>query len=107
MDEEHILKANSIIIHTKNREVLLHERIIELTLKEYDLLFLLASHPKQVFSRSQLLYKIWQTDFDGDTTTVTVYIRRLREKIEEFPSKPKYIQTVWGIGYKFMPGENE
>ncbi|RBP83984.1 transcriptional regulator, partial [Cytobacillus firmus] len=64
-------------------------------------------HPKQVFSRSQLLYKVWQTEFDVDTTTVTVHIRRLREKIEEDPSKPKLIQTVWGIGYKFSAGDDE
>lgn len=106
-DEEPILKAGILTIHTKNREVFLNERRIELTMKEFDLLHLLVSHPKQVFSRSQLLYKVWQTEFDDDTTTVTVHIRRLREKIEENPSKPKYIQTVWGIGYKFFPGENQ
>jgi two-component system, OmpR family, response regulator VicR len=106
-DEEHVLKADSLTIHATNREVFLLGKRIELTMKEFDLLHLLASHPKQVFSRSQLLYKVWQTEFDGDTTTVTVHIRRLREKIEENPSKPKYIQTVWGIGYKFSPGEDE
>lgn len=106
-EEEPVLKANSLTIHTKNREVFLNERKIELTMKEFDLLQLLASHPKQVFSRSQLLYKVWQTEFDDDTTTVTVHIRRLREKIEKNPSKPEFIQTVWGIGYKFLPGEDQ
>ncbi len=106
-DEEHILKTDSLTIHATNREVFLLGKRIELTMKEFDLLYLLASHPKQVFSRSQLLYKVWKTDFDGDTTTVTVHIRRLREKIEKNSSKPKYIQTVWGIGYKFLPGEEE
>lgn len=105
-DEVQILRANSLTIHAANREVFLHEKKIELTMKEFDLLHLLASHPKQVFSRSQLLNKVWQTEFDDDTTTVTVHIRRLREKIEENPSKPAYIQTVWGIGYKFLPCEN-
>jgi two-component system, OmpR family, response regulator VicR len=106
-DEEHIIKANSLTIHPSNREVFLLGKRIELTMKEFDLLNLLASHPKQVFSRSQLLYQVWQTEFDDDTTTVTVHIRRLREKIEEIPSKPKFIQTVWGIGYKFSPGDDE
>jgi two-component system, OmpR family, response regulator VicR len=94
-------------INVANREVFLNQKHIDLTMKEFDLLLLLASHPKQVFSRSQLLYQVWQTEFDDDTTTVTVHIRRLREKIEENPSKPKYIQTVWGIGYKFVPSENQ
>lgn len=107
VEKEPILKTNSFTIHAANREVFLREKRIELTMKEFDLLFLLASNPKQVFSRSQLLYNVWQTEFDDDTTTVTVHIRRLREKIEQNPSKPKYIQTVWGIGYKFMPGEDE
>jgi two-component system, OmpR family, response regulator VicR len=106
-DEESILKANSLTIHASNREVFLKDKRIELTMKEFDLLYILASHPKQVFSRSQLLYKVWQTEYDDDTTTVTVHIRRLREKIEENPSKPKFIQTVWGIGYKFFPGEEK
>ena len=56
---------------------------------------------------TQLLYQVWDTEFDGDTTTVTVHIRRLREKVEENPSAPKFIQTVWGIGYKFMPCKSQ
>jgi DNA-binding response OmpR family regulator len=101
-EENHIIKAGPFTIHTLNREVFLDQQRIDLTMKEFDLLFLLASHPKQVFSRSQLLYQVWESEFDDDTTTVTVHIRRLREKIEKSPSKPKYIQTVWGIGYKFV-----
>lgn len=106
-DKEHILQANSLTIHVTNREVFLREKRIELTMKEFDLLCLLATNPRQVFSRSQLLYNVWQTEFDDDTTTVTVHVRRLREKIEENPSKPTYIQTVWGIGYKFLPGDEQ
>jgi two-component system, OmpR family, response regulator VicR len=97
-----IVTAGPFTINQLNREVHYHDELIELTLKEFDLLLLLASHPKQVFSRSQLLYQVWESEFDEDTTTVTVHIRRLREKIEKNPSKPLYIQTVWGIGYKFM-----
>jgi two-component system response regulator VicR len=106
-DGKERLIVGNITLDIGSREVFLSEKKIELTMKEFDLLLLLASHPKQVFSRSQLLYKVWKTEFDGDTTTVTVHIRRLREKIEEDPSQPKYIQTVWGIGYKFLVGDNQ
>jgi two-component system, OmpR family, response regulator VicR len=106
-DQTQIIKATPFKINVANREVFLNQKLIDLTMKEFDLLLLLTSHPKQVFSRSQLLYQVWQTEFDDDTTTVTVHIRRLREKIEENPSKPKYIQTVWGIGYKFVPSESQ
>ncbi|MCM2534032.1 response regulator transcription factor [Neobacillus pocheonensis] len=101
-----MITTKPFTINAMNREVFLNQKHIDLTVKEFDLLLLLATHPKQVFSRSQLLYQVWQTEFDDDTTTVTVHIRRLREKVEENPSKPKYIQTVWGIGYKFMPSES-
>ncbi|MGB7341876.1 MAG: helix-turn-helix domain-containing protein, partial [Phototrophicaceae bacterium] len=72
-----------------------------LTAKEFDLLWFLARHPKQVFSRSQLLDNVWGYEFYGDESTVTVHVRRLREKIEPDAAKPTYIQTVWGVGYKF------
>lgn len=106
-DQTQIISAHPFTINVANREVFINQQLIDLTMKEFDLLLLLASHPKQVFSRSQLLYQVWQTEFDDDTTTVTVHIRRLREKIEENPSKPKYIQTVWGIGYRFVPSEGQ
>lgn len=100
-----IQKYDPLIINRDTREVTLNDHRIQLTMKEFDLLDFLASNPKQVFSRSQLLRQVWDTEFDGDTTTVTVHIRRLREKVEEDSSNPKWIQTVWGIGYKFIPGE--
>ncbi|RLQ93838.1 response regulator transcription factor [Falsibacillus albus] len=103
--EEGMIEFPPLSINPSTREVALQHDPIELTMKEFDMLLLLASHPKQVFSRSQLLYQVWDTEFDDDTTTVTVHIRRLREKIEENPSKPKWIQTVWGIGYKFVPND--
>ncbi|MCD1259945.1 response regulator transcription factor [Paenibacillus athensensis] len=90
-----------LIIHTLRRTVEAQGREVELTVKEFELLQLLAAHPEQVFSRNQLLNHVWDTDYYGDTTTVTVHIRRLREKIEPNPSQPRYIKTVWGIGYKF------
>ncbi|NDJ78831.1 MAG: response regulator transcription factor [Chloroflexi bacterium] len=76
---------------------------ISLTATEFDLLWFLASHPRQVFSRAQLLEHVWGYDFYGDDSTVTVHIRRLREKIETDPGNPECILTVWGVGYKFEP----
>ena len=76
---------------------------ITLTVKEFDVLYLLARHARQVFTREQLLDLIWGYEFYGDASTVTVHIRRLREKIEQDPAHPALVQTVWGIGYKFEP----
>ena len=78
-------------------------REIELTQREFDLLHFLANHPGQVFSREQLMDHVWQFAFYSDTTTVTVHIRRLRAKIERDPAAPRWIQTVWGVGYRFRP----
>jgi DNA-binding response OmpR family regulator len=75
--------------------------LITLTAKEFDLLWFLARHSRQVFNRAQLLDQVWGYEFYGDESTVTVHIRRLREKIETDPSQPVYIHTVWGVGYKF------
>jgi DNA-binding response OmpR family regulator len=76
---------------------------IALTAKEFDMLWLLARHPRQVFTRVQLLEQVWGIADYIDPGTVTVHVRRLREKIEEDPSNPVHILTVWGIGYKFEP----
>lgn len=92
---------------SETRTVSVSGNVSDFTVKEFDLLWLLASHPNQVFSRNQLLDKVWQLDYFGDTTTVTVHIRRLREKIEADASKPNWIKTVWGIGYKFEGRECE
>ena len=77
-------------------------RPVDLTAKEFDLLQHLMRHPRQVFSRDQLLDQVWGFGFYGDPSTVTVHIRRLREKIEADPSKPVYLLTVWGVGYKLQ-----
>ena len=74
---------------------------IMLTAKEFDLLWMLASHPRQVFNRDQLLDRVWGETEYLDPSTVTVHVRRLREKIETNPSDPRHIHTVWGVGYKF------
>lgn len=98
---EDVIRFGELEIYPTSRIVKVNGKNIELTLKEFDLLQFFAQHPDQVFSRNQLLNQLWDFDFYGDTTTVTVHIRRLREKVEENPSQPKYIRTVWGIGYKF------
>jgi DNA-binding response OmpR family regulator len=74
-----------------------------LTAKEFDLLYLLARHPRQVFTRDQLLDRVWGLTEYIDPSTVTVHIRRLREKVESDPANPQHIQTVWGVGYRFEP----
>jgi DNA-binding response OmpR family regulator len=73
---------------------------VRLTAKEFDLLWFLASHPRRVFSRDQLMASVWGYTAALDTGTVTVHVRRLREKVEDDPSAPRYLETVWGIGYR-------
>ncbi|NOU63512.1 response regulator [Paenibacillus sp. LMG 31461] len=97
----HIMRFPGLELNVLHRTVRVNEKEIELTVKEFELLHLFVRHPEQVFSRNQLLNKVWDVDYYGDTTTVTVHIRRLREKIEANPSQPRFIKTVWGIGYKF------
>ena len=72
-----------------------------LAAREFDLLCFLASHPGQVFTRDQLMDAVWDFDAPMDAGTVTVHVRRLRTKLEVDPSRPRYIKTVWGVGYKF------
>ena len=76
---------------------------LRLTLKEFDLLWFLASHPRRVFSRDQLMESVWGYSSALDTGTVTVHVRRLREKVEDDPSHPRHLETVWGAGYRFSP----
>ena len=77
------------------------DRPVELTQREFDLLHFLARHPGQVFSRDQLMDRVWRFPFYTDTTTVTVHVRRVRAKIEPDPAHPRWIETVWGLGYRF------
>ena len=76
--------------------------LLALTSREYDLLVFLLSHPRQAFTREQLLEQVWNWSF-GDTSTVTVHVRRLREKLERDPASPRRIVTVWGVGYRYEP----
>ncbi len=97
------LDFGDLQIDTDRREVRLAESSIHLTRKEFDLLAYLAARPGVTFTRSQLLEDLWDWAWDGDTATVTVHIRRLREKIEADPSQPERLITVWGVGYRFEP----
>lgn len=90
-------------IDVGKRMVLVRDNEIDLTSKEFDLLLMLARHPKQVFTRAQVLERVWGLSEYIDPGTVTVHMRRLREKIEQNPSEPLHIQTIWGVGYKFEP----
>lgn len=99
---EEVLAARDLKIMPLSRRVFLKAREISLTKREYDVLLFLASHPDRVFSREQLFERVWGEDALGDTATVTVHVNRLREKIEADPSRPEYIETVWGVGYRFM-----
>jgi DNA-binding response OmpR family regulator len=84
------------------REVTIGDTPVTLTAREFDLLHHMASHPKRVFTRDHLMETVWGYALAGDTSTVTVHIRRLREKIEPDPARPRYLQTVWGVGYRFV-----
>ncbi len=97
------LTFGQLVIDPLRRTVMLAEESITLTVKEFDLLWLMAQHPQRVFTREQLLDHVWGYEFYGGESTVTVHIRRLREKIELDPSKPRFLRTVWGMGYKFEP----
>jgi DNA-binding response OmpR family regulator len=77
---------------------------VTLTAREFDLLYYLASQPKRVFTRDQLMEEVWGYTFAAETSTVTVHVRRLREKVEADPAQPHYLQTVWGVGYRFGGG---
>jgi two-component system, OmpR family, response regulator ResD len=90
-----------LIIDGRSRQAFLREREVTLTPKEFDLLYLLASQRGRAFTRLQLLEELWDFAFDGDPSTVTVHVRRLREKIEDDPSNPTRLVTVWGTGYRF------
>jgi len=100
----HRFPAIGLEINTATREVTVRGRPIELTAKEFDLLFHLARYPGQVFSRAQLLDSIWGYGHEGYEHTVNSHINRLRSKIEIDPAKPMIVRTVWGVGYKFADG---
>jgi DNA-binding response OmpR family regulator len=102
-DAPGLLEFGSISIDAGAREVRKGEARLKLTVKEFDLLWFLARHPGRVFSRDQLMSRVWGYSSAFDTGTVTVHVRRLREKLEDDPSQPRHLETVWGAGYRFVP----
>jgi two-component system, OmpR family, response regulator ResD len=104
-DTREPLRFDGLEIEPEARRVVVDGREADLTAREFDLLHFLAEHPGQVFSRDQLMDQVWRFPFYTDTTTVTVHVRRLRAKIEPDAPEPRWIQTVWGVGYRFRaPG---
>ncbi|HSI81406.1 MAG TPA: response regulator transcription factor [Solirubrobacterales bacterium] len=97
------IKVGSVEIDPGSREAQVDGAPVSLTRREFDLLRFFAEHPRIVFSRLQLLDQLWDVAYAGDTSTVTVHVRRLREKIEADPSQPRRLVTVWGAGYRFDP----
>ena len=102
-EPDNYLSFDELTINPRSRVVTVKDMQVDLTAKEFDMLYLLARHPKQVFTREQLLERIWGGAQYIDPGTVTVHVRRLREKIELDPSQPAHLLTVWGVGYKFEP----
>jgi DNA-binding response OmpR family regulator len=96
------LHAGDLEIDLPAHEVRLGGEVVSLTAREFELLVFLMRHPRQVFRREQLLEDVWGYTY-GDTSTVTVHVRRLREKVEVDPAHPRLVQTVWGVGYRFDP----
>lgn len=102
-DAEEPIAFDGIEVDPAGRRVNVRGEEVELTVREFDLLLHLVRHPGQAFSRDQLMETVWQYTFYTDTSTVTVHMRRLRAKVEEDPARPRWLQTVWGVGYRFQP----
>ncbi len=96
-----VIEKNGMKIDRESRRVFIDGQEVNLTAKEFDVLELLAMNQDKVYSREQLLNLVWGVEYPGDARTVDVHIRRLREKIEQTPSNPKYVYTKWGVGYYF------
>ncbi len=103
LGDQRALTFGPLVIDPRNRSVTISGQECSVTAREFDLLYFLARHPRQVFTRAQLLDQVWGYEYFGDASTVTVHVRRLREKIERDPSEPRWVQTVWGVGYRFEP----
>lgn len=99
-----VVERGSFRLDASQREISYRGRPLPLTVREFDLLAFLLRHPDQVFRRDELLKAVWEWEL-GDLSTVTVHVRRLREKLEPDPAAPVHLQTVWGVGYRFAPGD--
>jgi len=102
-EETEPLRFDGLEIDVRARRALRDGDEIQLSQREFDLLAFLAAHPGQAFSRDQLMDRVWEAALYSDTSTVTVHVRRLRAKVEPDPEQPRFIQTVWGVGYRFQP----
>ena len=96
-----VIRAGDVEIDMATRRVTRGGVAVDLTAKEFDLLAHMAAHPGRVYTREHLLRAVWGYDYFGDDSTVTVHVRRLREKLEPDPARPRYVTTVWGVGYRF------
>ncbi|MGG4394017.1 response regulator transcription factor [Paenibacillus thiaminolyticus] len=105
--EDPLIRYKGLTIDLKKYSAAIEGEEIALTAKEFELLKFLASHPEQVFTKTQIFRQVWGSAYVEDDNTVMVHIRKLRKKIEADPSDPKWIQTVWGIGYKFAGEKDE
>jgi two-component system alkaline phosphatase synthesis response regulator PhoP len=105
-ESQEVLHVGDLLIDTSRRQVTQGEKEIELTPREFDLLYTLALNRGIVMSREKLLERVWGYDYYGDTRTVDVHIRHMREKLGEDSSQPRYVETVWGVGYKFREGKS-
>jgi DNA-binding response OmpR family regulator len=101
-NKERRIEIRGLLIKLDNRQVFMNGEEIELTPKQYDLLILLSKTPNKVFSKEEIFQKVWGYESEQDIPTITVHIRKLREKLEFAPSNPEYIMTVWGVGYKVV-----
>lgn len=100
-DNSKVIESKGLKVDVDGRRVYIDGNEVNLTAKEFDLVYLLVSNPNKVYSREQLLNLIWGASYPGDARTVDVHVRRLREKIEATPASPKYVHTKWGVGYYF------
>ncbi|MCR5545428.1 MAG: response regulator transcription factor [Lachnospiraceae bacterium] len=101
MPDNSIIKIRGLKIDTTSKEVWVNGETKSLTAREYDLLEFFMKHPNQVYSKEDIFRELWNMDAIGDIATVTVHVKKLREKIEVDPAKPQYVETVWGMGYRF------
>ena len=100
-ENQKVIETKGLKIDVDSRRVYIDDKEVNLSAKEFELVYLLVSNPNKVYSREQLLKTIWGPSYPGDARTVDVHVRRLREKIEATPADPKYIHTKWGVGYYF------
>ncbi len=102
-DSGPLLAFDRLSVDPAARRVFVAGEEVMLTQREFDLLLFFARHPAHAFTRQELIDQVWRYSFCSDTSTVTVHVRRLRAKVEEDPARPRFLETVWGVGYRFMP----